>query len=253
MKIRVLSDLHLEFGVNVNIAALPEDSETVLVLAGDIGKPEDVQWLVEQLKDKFLGIVYVAGNHEYYSTFLSVEDINFELQSYFNDLRTEYKNCYFLEKEICFIEGQAFVGATLWSNFKDIDNIPYHWLSDFRLIHYQAEGGEVKRITPEVTALWNAQATKYIETTLYKYPEAVVVTHFTPSSRSITPKFAGDILNPYFHNDLDYLLEEYKLLWIHGHTHDSLDYQHGKSRVVCNPKGYDDENSNFWNEKRIEI
>jgi hypothetical protein len=27
-------------------------------------------------------------------------------------------------------------------------------------------------------------------------------------------------------------------LWIHGHTHDSFDYDLAGTRVVCNPRGY---------------
>ena len=27
-------------------------------------------------------------------------------------------------------------------------------------------------------------------------------------------------------------------LWIHGHTHDSFDYQVQGTRVLCNPRGY---------------
>ena len=27
-------------------------------------------------------------------------------------------------------------------------------------------------------------------------------------------------------------------LWVHGHTHDSVDYLLGSTRVVCNPRGY---------------
>jgi hypothetical protein len=28
-------------------------------------------------------------------------------------------------------------------------------------------------------------------------------------------------------------------LWIHGHVHDSFDYQIGRTRIVCNPRGYE--------------
>lgn len=257
MWIRILSDLHLEFDNVVNIPALPEDKETVLVLAGDIGKVKDVIWLVDQLKDAFLGLVYIAGNHEYYSLNNTVEDINFELENYFASLNDEgYKNCHFLNDSMCNIEGQVFIGSTLWSDFAEenlLEKVPYHWLSDFRLIKYYNDNGEDKVLSPFVTAEWHKKAIKYIESTLYKYPNAVVVTHFTPSQKSITPKFEGDILNPYFHNHLDYIMEKYDILWIHGHTHDSLDYKIGNSRVVCNPKGYQDENKEFFNEKRIEI
>ena len=27
-------------------------------------------------------------------------------------------------------------------------------------------------------------------------------------------------------------------LWVHGHTHDSTDYQLGRTMVLCNPLGY---------------
>jgi hypothetical protein len=34
-------------------------------------------------------------------------------------------------------------------------------------------------------------------------------------------------------------------LWIHGHTHDSFDYAVAGTRVICNPKGYRNENRSF--------
>jgi hypothetical protein len=27
-------------------------------------------------------------------------------------------------------------------------------------------------------------------------------------------------------------------LWLHGHTHDSFDYRVGRTRIVCNARGY---------------
>jgi Icc-related predicted phosphoesterase len=36
-------------------------------------------------------------------------------------------------------------------------------------------------------------------------------------------------------------------LWIHGHTHESMDYTLAGTRVVCNPRGYlpDEPNPGF--------
>ena len=34
------------------------------------------------------------------------------------------------------------------------------------------------------------------------------------------------------------LFLEIHSLWIHGHIHESFDYKIGKTRVVCNPRGY---------------
>ena len=45
----------------------------------------------------------------------------------------------------------------------------------------------------------------------------------------------------------DFILEHQPRLWIHGHTHESFDYEIGKTRVVCNPRGYasTEENKEF--------
>jgi Icc-related predicted phosphoesterase len=65
------------------------------------------------------------------------------------------------------------------------------------------------------------------------------VTHFLPAPPSISEKYHNDPLNPYFCSDLTSLIEEVQPdLWIHGHTHESCDYSIGKTRVICNPRGY---------------
>ena len=65
----------------------------------------------------------------------------------------------------------------------------------------------------------------------------VVVTHHAPSRRSIHPRFAGTLLNVCFASDADHLGGR-PALWIHGHVHDSFDYDLRGTRVVCNPRGY---------------
>jgi hypothetical protein len=62
----------------------------------------------------------------------------------------------------------------------------------------------------------------------------VVATH----RLSIHPKYHEDALNPAFATDLDRLVRAPVALWIHGHTHESLDYVVNGARVVCNPRGY---------------
>ena len=69
----------------------------------------------------------------------------------------------------------------------------------------------------------------------------VVITHHTPSPKSVHPRYAGDALNAAFSSNLEHLMIGSKApaLWIHGHTHDSYDYVvNGCTRVVANPRGY---------------
>jgi len=57
---------------------------------------------------------------------------------------------------------------------------------------------------------------------------------FQPRSRNAGLPTA---LSAAFASNLDHLVERADL-WIHGHTHDNFDYQLGRCRVVCNPRGY---------------
>ncbi|MBX3191735.1 MAG: hypothetical protein KF819_32380 [Labilithrix sp.] len=67
----------------------------------------------------------------------------------------------------------------------------------------------------------------------------VVVTHHLPAQASVVPRWRGHPLNPFFVCDVEPLIVERKpALWIHGHTHDSVDARVGATRIVCNPFGY---------------
>ena len=67
----------------------------------------------------------------------------------------------------------------------------------------------------------------------------VVVTHHAPSSRSVHPRYARDQLTPAFASSLEMMMDgERAALWVHGHMHDSFDYEIYGTRVVCNPRGY---------------
>jgi len=59
-------------------------------------------------------------------------------------------------------------------------------------------------------------------------------------------------LNEYFTTSMEAYMHGVKL-WIHGHTHDSFDYNIGDTRVVCNPVGYYKENDTWKKDLVIEI
>ena len=103
MKVRILSDLHLEFAVLLP----PSIDADVVVLAGDIGVGLDgLAWA----RNSFPGVpvIYVPGNHEYYG-----HDI--ELRS---DLRRQSNDgLYVLDDEAIELQGVRFVGSTLWTDF----------------------------------------------------------------------------------------------------------------------------------------
>ena len=106
MKIRVLSDLHLEFAG----WRPPPCDEDVVVLAGDIHEGRaGIAWARKYFRDR--PIVYVPGNHEYYGR---------DLDELRNGLRESGRthNVHVLDGDEVTIGGVRFLGATLWTDFE---------------------------------------------------------------------------------------------------------------------------------------
>ena len=68
MYLKVISDLHLEFGVPYFPTPDVRDPETVVILAGDINLGARVHDFIGSLRNNFnyRAIIFVPGNHEYY-------------------------------------------------------------------------------------------------------------------------------------------------------------------------------------------
>jgi pyruvate carboxylase len=56
--------------------------------------------------------------------------------------------------------------------------------------------------------------------------------------RAVKSRAVFGVPGPAFASDLAALVREPVKLWIHGHTHESMDYELNGTRVVCNPRGY---------------
>ena len=237
MKILVLSDLHLEF-----LPLVPSDSDAdVVVLAGDIDLGTDgIEWGRNSFPDR--QIVYVAGNHEYYG-----HDWNGLL----GDLRCEARRhqVHFLENDAVVIDGVRFLGANLWTDFdlfgvekcQSAMQTAKEFMTDYLRISLPRGAGEVKAspLTPAHTRTRHLQSRGWLEKMLAESHagKTVVVTHCLPSMHSISERFRDSLTSAAFASDCDAMMGRADL-WIHGHTHDSLDYFLNGTRVVCNPRGY---------------
>ena len=234
MKLNILSDLHLSRGV----LELPHTDADVVILAGDIARPrEAIAWASGFDKP----VLYVAGNHEFYGSSLSgTVD---ELSRLCAGTRIQL-----LDSEEVIIGGVRFLGTTLWSDFllfgageqrAQAMQQAQTFMRDFQKIEFGDRPGPL--FTPADCAALCQSQTRWLEHQLAQ-PHAgptVVITHHAPSRQSIHPRFAGSLLNACFVSALDRLAGAGRAqLWIHGHTHDSFDYDLKGTRVVCNPRGY---------------
>lgn len=81
--------------------------------------------------------------------------------------------------------------------------------------------------------------------------KGIAITHHMPHPASIHRKYQDADNHAFYNPRAKHIVEsgQYKL-WIHGHTHESCDYVvPGKlTRVLCNPYGYHDYETNpKWN------
>jgi predicted phosphodiesterase len=244
MKLRILSDLHLrhhaDHGDSFQAEIQPGSPDEVLVLAGDIndsaGDQDHLRKRFRLFCEKWRKVIVVLGNHEYYSY---APDRVHEVMA---RMVEQFPQIVWLNNNSVEVEGVHFYGGTLWFPF-DSRGKPYEsWLSDFSLIKGFRQ--------------WvYGEHDKFIDG-LRKVPEgAVVVSHHLPSWDSVHEKYRwGEAahLNRFFVGDVHAILMNRKpKLWIHGHTHEAMDYKIGPTRVVCNPFGYPREPKNQFREQFV--
>jgi predicted phosphodiesterase len=236
LRLHVLSDLHLEVDPGFRP---PPTAADVLILDGDIAPGTDG---MTAFADHGTPVIYVPGNHEFYHS---------DVAAMHEHLRTHAATAgiHFLERDELILNGVRFLGATLWTDFDlhgptrraEAFAESKRYVRDFRRIRH----GD-RLLTPEDTIDFHRAALAWLAARLDEpfAGSTVVITHHAPHPASIHPRWRDNPVNPAFVSDLTRLMGKAEL-WIHGHTHDSFDYTLNGTRVVCNPKGYRDENRSF--------
>lgn len=268
MKIKLVSDLHLEFS-DINITN--DDKCDVLILSGDIMVAQDLHdhhaadfspysngaladlgrklQRVARFRDflkrcsfQFPHVVYVAGNHEFYhGKFFAGID-------YLREECAKYPNVYFLECDTKVIDDVTFIGATLWTDMNKGDPLTMHaiegMMNDFRIIRNDKR--EFARMSARDVVGRHARTLQYFRSVLAEQHDRkfVVVGHHSPSFQSVHESYKNEyLMNGGYHSDLsEFIMDHPQIkLWTHGHTHHPFDYVIGETRVVCNPRGYENE------------
>lgn len=237
MRLGIVSDLHLEFST----CAVPCHGIDVLVIAGDTHTSATAigQFVSDLLgRHPHIHVVLIPGNHEYYGKTID------ETESQLEALRGD--RCHVLLNSVAVIGGVMFVGGTLWANIPPA--LRHHHMHDYDRIPelcpavMESECGDC--VDAIMEASWRTTTTMSSNNKSSNNMSSlklVVVTHFAPSRRSIDPKYGDARLgdNCYFASDLDGAVAgSGAALWVHGHTHTSMDYTIGDTRVLCNPRGY---------------
>ena len=260
-----MSDLHLEF--EPTFRPYNTDNADILMLNGDIcmaayltKSPESPYYergqafldFFEFCSNEYEDVLYIPGNHEYYRGYIDTAD------DIIRETLSVFPNIHFMNNQSWEKDGITFLGATLWTNVNHNNPITEQYLmggmNDFRIVNWKKDsyGG---RFRPSDAAAFHRRTLKYFDEASAGLDNVVIMSHHAPSFKSVHPKYHNDTqMNYGYFSDLDdFILDRPQIkLWTHGHMHDCFDYMVGDTRIVCNPRGYNDENKYFSN-RTLEI
>jgi len=191
-------------------------------------------------------VIYVLGNHEYYGKTYP------KLVTKLKEI-SKGSNLHVLENEAVTIDGVNFLGCSLWTDFElfgDPKIAGYHCqqvMTDYKKIKRLPSYGKIRSLD---VAMIHHKSKQWLQTELEKRQgqKNVVITHHGPSLKSVEPDYHKDMTTAAYVSHLDGFIEQYQPdFWLHGHLHNSSDYQIGNTRVLCNPKGYPGEENEAYN------
>lgn len=224
MKLRIMSDLHIEFHADLGrsfVRSLKETEDQIAVIAGDLSSASSLPIGLKLLCEKFSRVIYVTGNHEHYGS--SIVNVHDKMVEYMSKL----PNLTWLSNSNVEIEGKTIHGSTLW--FPEPTHLGYHkmYLNDYH---------KIMQFEPMVYQ-WHDHSVHYLKNHVKEGD--IVVTHHAPTYKSIHEKYQGHLMNCFFASHNESIVRDQKpLLWVHGHTHSNFDYYIGDTRMLCNPFGY---------------
>ena len=208
-----------------------------MILAGDIVTLRDYEPLDKILRKWKNPVLYVTGNHEYYTRLPMNEEDN-RFKAWLEDRHPHVK--LLLDEEVS-IGGVNFFGGTMRTDFNGGDlramETAQDQMNDFRLI-----------CNPDRTPFSPADAVALHENFASKLlywlgkdlsGPRVVISHYAPV---INPnsKYMGGPLTPAFNslNMVEIIRTHQPALWVYGHTHECDDQTSGRTRIISNQLGY---------------
>jgi predicted MPP superfamily phosphohydrolase len=254
MIIRYFSDIHLELlhmhKINVKsiIDKIKPNKEHICILAGDIGDPYSKNYniFMNHINTSFKKTFVIAGNHEYYNNFKTIEETNEYLTKYFKD--NNLNNISFLNNTFEHYEDSCFIGTTLWSNIND----PKYKINDVY---------SIKDLDIEKYNTLNKTSRVFLKNVINTTDtnNNIIITHHIPTELLIHPKYLTPKMKPYnqwFYSNMEIFINENgkKIkCWLYGHTHTPSNCIINNTRFICNPIGYIDENDYQDYDKTIEL
>lgn len=261
MKIRLMSDPHIDQNFTFELPIIEGENEQTLVIPGDlcpIRYTEIWKPLLKEFNNRFKNVIWVAGNHEYYGTTLDPVKCDDEVFNYIDTNNLDNVIVAF-ENKYEELDGVMFVLSTLWTNYNNRNPVEMmhakRGVNDFRAIKME-RNGSIHQSDPEDFASAfdeNLNFLKSYEDFCDDNVPIVFVTHHAPTSQSVHPVYANSLLNPCFYSEIIHMFDKVDY-WFHGHMHHSTSYtssHNDHTQVYINPVGYMKREETGFDEKLV--
>lgn len=233
MKIISYSDLHFEFQHHWWLP--PDVDGDILVLAGDIITFKDFTPLESRLRNWKNPVLFVAGNHEYY-TRSPMRNNEAKFKAW---LAETLPQVYFLRDEAVTLGGVNFFGGTMWTDFKSEDlqsmSCAAKAMYDYQYIKEEA------RFTPEASVRCHLEFTEALRLWFEQKLSGphVVITHHAPVINPKSQHLESPLQPAFVSYDMKSCIETFRPdLWIYGHTHECDAQLVGRTQIISNQLGY---------------
>ena len=263
MRFDLVSDVHEDTGWRGR--PLRTGSSETLVIAGDVGNGVEVTVAaVTALAREYGQVVFVDGNHEFYSSGGEIDRTRDRLQEAFP------ANVHYLDRKGPFCLGNtAFAGANGWYQFHEPSSGSFRAQSEW----WSWRSNDARLVFPGGDPQQALEQWEESRRTLFRQLECarddpavehvVVVTHSVPHSGGLRDGYVPASNGSYYNG----LFEEAKnagrgllakmRVWCFGHTHHPALFRDQTSGAdvwfVANPRGYRHERRNPRRNRIVEV
>jgi len=233
MLVQPFSDIH-----SYDLSFRPKKTNAdLLICAGDWDMGLNTSsWNDKVIRAQEKEMIKVPGNHDFWCTSATGNKTVEQWVAYYKSL--ENKNISYLINETKIIDGIAFIGSTLWSDFKK-DDLIVKMDSKISKDYEKIYTGENQLIESHDIYEKHIEARNFIIGELEKHSDkkCVVITHFPPSiSCNISHRITH--VSYYWTGQMEDIISMFQpVLWISGHMHNFFDKMMGDTRVIINPAG----------------